>query len=74
MSAGIGALLQVEPGSGPVDLSALDPSSTPGTDAGMSAATAELDEVGPQLADLQERLYAHGRTGGERRMLLVLQG
>jgi len=70
----IGDLLKVEPGSGPVDLSALDPRSTPGTDAGKSAATAELDQVGPQLADLQERLYAHGRSGGARRVLLVLQG
>ncbi len=74
MSADIGALLRVEPGSGPVDLSALDPRSTPGTDAGKSAAKAELDKIGPQLADLQERLYAHGRSDGVRRVLLVLQG
>jgi PPK2 family polyphosphate:nucleotide phosphotransferase len=30
--------------------------------------------MGPQLADLQERLFAEGCTGGTRRLLLVLQG
>jgi PPK2 family polyphosphate:nucleotide phosphotransferase len=29
---------------------------------------------GPRLSDLQERLYAEGRTGGRRRVLLILQG
>lgn len=72
MSADIGDLLRIGPGSGPVDLSALDPRSTPGTDAGKSGA--ELEQVGAQLADLQERLYAAGRAAGTGRVLLVLQG
>jgi PPK2 family polyphosphate:nucleotide phosphotransferase len=29
---------------------------------------------GPLLSELQERLYAHGRTGGTRSVLLVIQG
>lgn len=29
---------------------------------------------GPLLSELQERLYAHGRTGGSRSVLLIVQG
>jgi len=70
----IGDLLRIEPGSGAVDLSTIDPRSTPGTDLGKDGAKAELEQLGDQLADLQERLFAEGRMGGERRLLLVLQG
>jgi PPK2 family polyphosphate:nucleotide phosphotransferase len=65
-------LLRVPPG--PVDLSAYDPSATPGLDGGKAAAEAGIDGVRKLLADLQERLFAHGRRGGQRRLLLVLQG
>ena len=37
-------------------------------------ARAETAALGPRLAELQERLYAEGRSGGTRRLVLVLQG
>ena len=60
--------------SGPVDLSAIDTAATPAFDGSKSAGTQALQTLGPRLADLQERLYAEGRTGGTRSLLLVLQG
>lgn len=33
-----------------------------------------MGHLGPHLADLQEQLYAEGRSGGRRSLLLVLQG
>jgi PPK2 family polyphosphate:nucleotide phosphotransferase len=60
--------------SGPVDLSAYDTRATPGFGGDKAAAKAELDTLGPQLSDLQERLHAEGVEGGSRRVLLVLQG
>jgi PPK2 family polyphosphate:nucleotide phosphotransferase len=68
----VGKLLRVPPG--PVDLSVFDTRSTPGVEGGKAAAAAALDGLQARLADLQERLFAHGRRGGERRLLLVLQG
>jgi len=59
---------------GPVDLAAIDTAGTPGFDGGKKKATKALATLGPRLADLQERLYAEGRTGGTRSVLLVLQG
>jgi PPK2 family polyphosphate:nucleotide phosphotransferase len=50
-----------------------DPRSTPGVK-GKKEAAADLEEVGPELADLQEQLFANGKTGGTRSALLVLQG
>ncbi|MFP5218262.1 MAG: PPK2 family polyphosphate kinase [Actinomycetes bacterium] len=55
-------------------LADVDPRSTPGTDADKDAARVETERIGAELADLQERLWAEGRTGGRRRLLLVLQG
>jgi len=69
----VGELLRVEPGS-TVSLIDVDPRSTPGTDLGKDEAKAETAELGERLADLQERLYAAGRTGGHKRVLLVIQG
>jgi PPK2 family polyphosphate:nucleotide phosphotransferase len=66
-------LLRVGPGSD-VRLADVDPRSTPGTDLSKTDAKATTLELGPRLADLQERLYAGGRTGDHRRVLLVLQG
>jgi PPK2 family polyphosphate:nucleotide phosphotransferase len=34
----------------------------------------EIDTLAPKLAELQERLYAEGKSGGTRRVVLVLQG
>jgi PPK2 family polyphosphate:nucleotide phosphotransferase len=58
----------------PVDLAAIDPRSTPGAPGGKQAAKEAQVEQAPLLADLQERLYADGRSGGHRSVLLVLQG
>ncbi len=64
--------LRVPPG--PVDLSAIETDAAPGFDGGKTAGRAALAEMGPELADLQERLFAEGRSEGRRRILLVLQG
>ena len=58
----------------PVDLARLDPRATPQAP-GDKERTKEVAAVeGRRLAELQERLYAEGVTGGRRRVLLVLQG
>lgn len=60
---------------GSVDLQAIDTRATPGfTGAGKDDATTEVRHLRPRLADMQEQLYAEGRTGGQRSVLLVLQG
>jgi PPK2 family polyphosphate:nucleotide phosphotransferase len=59
---------------GPVDLAQIDTAATPGFEGGKKAGAKALTLLGPRLADLQERLYAEGRTGGRRSLLLVLQG
>ncbi len=59
---------------GPVDLTALPTDATPGFDGGKSEGKEALEELGPVLSDLQERLFAEGRSGGSRSVLLVLQG
>ena len=69
----VGDLLRVAPGS-TVSLVAVDPRATPGTELGKAEAAAETAELGARLADLQERLYAGGRTGSDKRVLLVIQG
>jgi PPK2 family polyphosphate:nucleotide phosphotransferase len=68
----LGELLRVP--SGPVDLAAYDPSSTPGVVA-REDAEAELPALTARLDELQERLFASARGGNsKRRVLLVLQG
>jgi PPK2 family polyphosphate:nucleotide phosphotransferase len=59
---------------GPVDLAAIDTDAAPGFDGSKADGQSALADLGPELADLQERLFAHGRTGGARSVLLVLQG
>jgi PPK2 family polyphosphate:nucleotide phosphotransferase len=59
---------------GPVDLADIDPAATPAFDGDKAAGKKALADLGPRLAELQERLFAEGRTGGKRRLLLVLQG
>jgi len=72
MDLPIPALLRLRPG--PVDLSAIPTDATPGFDGSKAEGKAALAELGGELADLQERLWAEGRAGGTRRVLLVLQG
>jgi polyphosphate kinase 2 (PPK2 family) len=60
---------------GPVDLAAIPTDATPGWTQGKKAGLAAMEKHGPELADLQERLYAEGRAqASNRRVLLVLQG
>jgi PPK2 family polyphosphate:nucleotide phosphotransferase len=59
---------------GPVDLSKIDTDAAPGFDDGKSAGKEALVALGPELADLQERLFAERTTESNRRVLLVLQG
>lgn len=56
------------------DLGALDPGSTPGFTGDKDDAEEYLEDRGEVLSELQERLFAEGRSGGERAVLLVLQG
>ncbi|MBO0899538.1 polyphosphate kinase 2 family protein [Cellulomonas sp. zg-ZUI22] len=64
-------LLRAHPG---FVLTELDTASTPGFEGSRAQCKGALGAIGSDLADLQERLYAHGRTGGDRSVLLVLQG
>jgi PPK2 family polyphosphate:nucleotide phosphotransferase len=63
---------------GPVDLGSIDTKAVPewpGTSSNdKDTAKATLFEIGAELADLQERLWARGIEGDQRRVLLVLQG
>lgn len=64
--------LRVPPG--PVDLSTLGTGVPAGFDGGKKDGKRALAALRPELADLQERLFAEGTTGSHRRVLLVLQG
>lgn len=55
-------------------LAAVDPASTPGFDGSKGEATGVFSDHDKELDDLQERLFALGRSGDLRRVLLVLQG
>ena len=72
MAARISDALRVPPG--PVDLRRIDPGATPRFKGGKAAARKAQEKLAPRLADLQERLFAEGRKGGTRSVLLVLQG
>lgn len=60
--------------SGPVDLTDHDTGDLRAFDGDKSEGKAALKSLGPELADLQERLYAGGTAGDRRRVLVVLQG
>ncbi len=45
-----------------------------GFDGSKKDSVAAMEQVGAELADLQERLWAEGVSGGSRSVLLVLQG
>jgi len=59
---------------GPVDLRAIETDAAPGYDGDKKSGASDLAELGPELADLQERLFATKGDGGGRSVLLVLQG
>ncbi len=59
---------------GPVDLASIPTDATPGFKGNKTDGQKALVELAPTLGELQEKLYAEGRTGGQRRVLLVLQG
>ena len=56
-----------------MDLSSIDPSSTPHFSGGKKAGAAALAEGAAEFAELQEKLFAESRFGGTRSVLLVLQ-
>jgi PPK2 family polyphosphate:nucleotide phosphotransferase len=59
---------------GPIDLEAIDARGTPGFDGDKDDAEQAAPVLGERLATLQEQLYAEGRSGGSRSVLLVMQG
>ncbi len=59
---------------GPVDLTALPTDDTLDFDGDKADGEQALADLGPELADLQERLFAERTTDSPRRLLLVLQG
>ena len=59
---------------GPIDLFGVDTRATPGFKKGKNAAKAAHLEMAERVSTLQEQLYAEGRKGGTRSVLLVLQG
>jgi PPK2 family polyphosphate:nucleotide phosphotransferase len=66
------ALLRLPPG--PVDLRAIETNDQSGFEGEKEDGEEALHELGPELADLQERLWAERTTGSNRSVLLVLQG
>lgn len=52
----------------------VDASSTPGFDGGKKSGKSLMKARGKVLSELQERLYANGKSGGTESVLLVLQG
>ncbi len=68
----VGALLRAP--AGRIDLRTIDTRATPGFDRGKREAAQVAPALAQRLSELQERLYAQGRTGGRRALLLVLQG
>ena len=59
---------------GPVSLADHDPGSTQQFEGSKKQAEKALRDLGPELAELQERMFADAYTGGRRRVLVVLQG
>src|SRR4051795_11982478 len=58
----------------PVTLQQIDTRATPLAPGDKERTREVMVAEGQRLAELQERLYAEGVTGGRRRVLLVLQG
>ncbi|CAM3633168.1 polyphosphate kinase 2 family protein [Tsukamurella ocularis] len=70
-SGSASAALRWQPGSTVQDI---DTSGTPGFDGDKALGEKLLAERGARLSELQELLYANGRAGDHRSVLLVLQG
>ena len=68
----ISDLLRVPPG--PVDLTSYDTNDQPGFEGDKDDGKEALEDLGDEIADLQERLFAQGTTGRRASVLLVLQG
>ena len=67
--------MDLESPPGPVDLTAIPADATPGFDGDKQAGKDALSDLGDDLSDLQERLYAEDTDIGHgRSVLLVLQG
>jgi hypothetical protein len=72
--ASVRAALRRPPGA-PADPSRIDPAAIPVGPTSKGRAAADMTRVAPELDRLQEALYADGvAAGGQRRVLLVLQG
>jgi PPK2 family polyphosphate:nucleotide phosphotransferase len=69
-----GLLGQLRVPSGPVDLTKYDTRATPGFSGTKEEGKVALEQLGAEVSDWQERLFAEGRKGGQRSVLLVLQG
>jgi PPK2 family polyphosphate:nucleotide phosphotransferase len=59
---------------GPVNLLGYDTAARPLVPGGKARTLKHLQDSGTQLSGLQEKLYANGTRGDQRRVLLVLQG
>ncbi|ADB32380.1 protein of unknown function DUF344 [Kribbella flavida DSM 17836] len=59
---------------GAVDLSKYDTRATTGFEGTKDDGKVALEQLGAEVSDWQERLFAEGRKGGDRSVLLVLQG
>ena len=57
-----------------IDVRDIDTRATPAAPGGKKEAARLQEKLAPKLEALQEMLYAEGRTGGKRSVLLVLQG
>lgn len=64
-------VLRARPG---LDVTTVDRAATPGWPHGKRAGQQLMQAGGRRMSTLQEKLFAHGRTGGTRSVLLVLQG
>lgn len=60
----------------PVDVDRIDPAATPLAPGGKEKTLKEIEPMAAELSDLQERLFARGRSNPDqaRRVLVVLQG
>ncbi|MDT7537726.1 MAG: hypothetical protein QOI82_1311 [Actinomycetota bacterium] len=65
--------LRLDPAAISVSVGEKGTDATPGVNSKRRAAK-DVWKLAPKLADLQERLYAEGKAGGNRRVVLLLQG
>lgn len=68
-------LSALRPAPGPIELTTVPTDATPGFDGSKADGEQALADLGPELADLQERLFANAAADGTpHTVLLVLQG